>query len=90
MCYVDRQHGITNAVALMGSSLSARQADMLAGRLAPDGRVILLFDEDDAGNDCRRQCLDNLAEHIFVKSLRLPIDVAQPDSLTDEQIRQLL
>ena len=83
------QHGVTNVVALMGSSLSARQADMLAGRLASDGKVTLLFDEDDAGIDCRRQGLDNLAEHMFVKSLRLPVVVAQPDSLTGEQIQQL-
>jgi len=83
------QHGVTNVVALMGSSLSDRQGDMLVDRLAPDGKVFLLFDDDAAGDECRRQCLDELADHLFVKSIRLPAGVSQPDSLTGEQIQQL-
>lgn len=84
------QHGIENVVALMGSSLSDRQRDMLVDRLAPDGKALLLFDDDDAGHDCRLQCLDELSPHVFVKSLHLPPGCSQPDEMSLEQIRQLI
>ena len=83
------QHGMTNVVALMGSSLSDHQRDLLAVRLGSEGKAFLLFDDDEAGDACRRQCLEELADYLFVKSLRLPAGVSQPDELTAEQTQQL-
>ena len=51
------QHGMTNVVALMGSSLSDHQRDLLAVRLGSEGKAFLLFDDDEAGDAFRRQCL---------------------------------
>jgi len=70
------QHGIANVAALMGSSLSDRQRDILVDRLAPNGKALLLFDDDDAGDTGRRLGLDKLADQLFVKSLRLPAGVS--------------
>jgi len=83
------QHGMTNVVALMGSSLSDHQRDLLAFRLGSEGKAFLLFDDDEAGDACKRQCLEELADYLFVKSLRLPAGVSQPDELTAEQTYQL-
>lgn len=83
------QAGFANAVALMGSSLSERQRDLLVATLGAQGKIILLFDGDDAGRACQAQCLEELAGQLYVKVFRLP-DGQQPDHLDEKQIRQLL
>ena len=83
------QAGVSNVVALMGSSLGAKQKELLVQLLQGDGKVVLLFDEDNAGVACKTQCLDELSSHLFVKSPTLPSGVVQPDALTSEQIQQL-
>jgi DNA primase len=83
------QAGFPNVVALMGSYLSERQRELLVATLGPDGRVILLLDNDEAGRQCEAQCLESLAQHLYVKVVRLPEGANQLDNLTDNQIRQL-
>lgn len=83
------QAGFSNAVALMGSSLSERQRELLVAFLGPQGRIALLFDGDDAGRACQEQCLRELSRHLFVKVVELP-EGGQPDHLDEKQIRQLL
>jgi DNA primase len=84
------QAGFSNGVALMGSYLSECQRDLLVATLGPDGRVILLFDNDEAGRECEAQCLDELSQHLYVKVVRLPGECQQLDNLTVGKVRQLL
>lgn len=75
--------GIPNAVAVMGSSLSEAQADLLA-ELA--GGVTVLFDGDAAGRagaDAARQALE---KRVPTRVLRLPDGLA-PDSLPKKALR---
>jgi DNA primase len=83
------QHGVSNVVALMGSSLSEHQLQLLVSTLGPDGRVALLFDQDDAGRQCLTQCIEALTPRLYVKALHLPEGVPQPDVLSLKQIHQL-
>ncbi len=83
------QAGVSNAVALMGSSISDHQVELIAETLGPDGRVLLLMDEDDAGTDCRVECLEKLSPHVWVKSVRLPDGVRQPDEMDASSIAKL-
>lgn len=84
------QAGFHQVVAIMGSSLSERQGDLVAASVGPQGKVTLFLDQDDAGRTCMKQCLDELSPRVFVKALELPNEVAQPDRLTTEQIRLIL
>lgn len=84
------QAGFPNAVALMGSYLSERQRELVVDALGPEGKVILLLDNDEAGREGEAQCLQELAQYLYVKVVRLPEGANQPDNLTNDQMRQLL
>ena len=84
------QLGIENVVALMGSFLSEQQKNLLVETLGAAGKVILLFDNDVAGQGGAAQCAGELMDHLFVKQARLPEGILQPDELSDQDLRQLL
>ena len=84
------QCGFPNVVALMGSSLSQAQEDLLTTVLGSHGRLTLLLDEDGAGRACRDQCLEQLSANVFVKAIRLADEGVQPDQLAEQHVRQLL
>lgn len=74
------------AVALMGSSMSARQEELLARYFQ---YAILMLDGDVAGREAAANILPRLARHMFVKLIELP-DGKQPDQLPPEEIAALL
>jgi len=84
------QAGFHQVVAIMGSSLSLRQRDLLEASVGTRGRVALFLDQDDAGRSGLRQCLDELSPRVFVKAMGLPNEGDQPDLLTKEQLQQIL
>ena len=57
------------AVALMGSSLSQPQEELLARRFK---RVALMFDGDEAGRTATQECLQRLAKRLWVRTIILP------------------
>lgn len=83
------QAGFSNAVALMGSSLSESQRELLVGTVGTNGRITLMLDGDDAGRACQEQCLRELSRYLFVKVVELP-EGGQPDQLGEDEIRQFL
>ncbi len=80
------QAGFENVVALIGSTLSDQQEQLL---LEHTDRLVLLFDGDDAGRACERDCYRRLRTQIFLRSVHLSND-EQPDTLTVDRIRELL
>jgi len=83
------QAGIHNAVALMGSSLSPEQEELIVETVGARGTMTLVFDEDEAGWACREDVLSRLAPQVYVKVIGLGGEGAQPDSLTDAELRAL-
>jgi DNA primase len=73
-------------VALLGSSLSEQQEEMLAAEF---GRVILMFDGDDAGRSCAEDCARRMVRRMFVRTVEL-LDGQQPDQLGAEELQRLL
>lgn len=73
-------------VAIMGSSLSEEQEELLVEHF---NRVVLLFDGDDAGRAAAEDCVRRLARKIFVRAIYLA-DGKQPDILTTEELQALL
>jgi DNA primase len=84
------QCGIENAVALMGSYLSEQQKQLLVETLGADGKVILLLYNDEAGTNGAAQCVQELVDQLYIKQVRLPEGVVQPDELSDHELSDLL
>jgi DNA primase len=84
-CLKVNQAGYIEVVALMGSSLSARQEELL--RVFED--IIILLDGDAAGREAAKEIASRLVSSHFVRVVSLP-DGVQPDQLSSEEIVKLL
>ena len=73
-------------VALMGSSLSAQQEQMLVRQFK---KVTLLLDGDDAGRGAAEEISRRLVRRVFVRIVDVP-DGKQPDSMITEELQTLL
>jgi len=82
------QLGCRTAVALMGSTLSEEQARLVAAHAK--GKVLLMFDQDAAGEEGMHKALLLLAPELFVRVIRLPSNLAQPEQLSSEDLEALL
>ena len=83
------QHGVRNAVALMGSSMSEDQERFIVAAVGSQGHVALMLDEDAAGWRCREEVLERLLPHVYVKVIGLGEEGMQPDQLSAEAIRRM-
>ena len=84
------QAGLSNVVALMGSSLSEIQEELVRRFLEPDGKVILMFDADEAGEHCTDECLSRLSRRLFIKAVDVSPYAKKPHHLSLEQLSELL
>jgi DNA primase len=84
-CLKVNQAGFAEVVALMGSSLSARQEELL--RNFSD--VVILLDGDDAGREAAKEIAGRLAPSQWVRVISLD-DGVQPDQLSSEEIQNIL
>ena len=84
------QNGASRVVALMGSSLSNAQAESLIQHLSGDTRLLVMLDEDDAGRAGRTEIVQRLAPHFFVKAIALDQEGRQPESLSADEVGELL
>jgi DNA primase len=85
-CMKVHQAGVPQVVALMGSSLSAPQEELLAEYA---DEVVLMLDDDEAGQKATAENLTRLARKMFVRVVDVP-EGHQPDQLSDEELQQLL
>jgi DNA primase len=79
------QAGRENVIALMGSTISAEQVELLK----PFEKVILVLDGDQAGREGTVAIANALIHSHFVKVISLP-DGKQPDRMSSEDIRSFL
>ena len=63
------EKGIKTAVALMGSSLSEEQERLILETVGSEGKVLLAFDDDEAGHLCTEEVIKKLVKKVFVKSI---------------------
>jgi hypothetical protein len=78
--------GYRRVVALMGSSLSEAQEQLLTLHFAS---VIVMLDGDEAGRRASEKCVVRLGRRMWVRAISLP-DGCQPDQLSPENIQELL
>jgi len=82
--------GYQNVVALMGSSMSEAQEELIVTAVGPDGKVTLMFDEDDAGWKGREEALSRLSSRVYVKVIGLGEEGRQPDSLSEQELKRAI
>lgn len=81
------QAGFPNAVALMGSAMSAEQERLLIAMVGKQGRITLAFDGDEAGQAGSADALSRLVNHIFVRVVDL--EGKQPDQVEETELHNL-
>jgi len=79
------QLGFRKTVALMGSSMSATQEQLVSKIVTANSTVIVMFDEDDAGRTGREEVLRRLAPKMFVRVIVFEQENFQPEQLTAKQ-----
>ena len=89
-CMKLHQHGCRKVVALMGSSMSQAQEDLIRKHTAPVGCVVVMLDEDEAGQAARDEIAARLAKFCFVKTHVFDTPGAQPESLSAEELQAIL
>jgi DNA primase len=74
----------------MGTSLSDAQAARILAMAGPAGRVLLAFDEDDAGCKAREAALARLSRAVYVRVLELGGDGLDPGAIPAAELRSLI
>jgi DNA primase len=88
-CLALWQHGHKRVVALMGSSMSHRQEELIREHTTPWSNVLIMLDEDAAGRAGREDVARRLARWLFVKVHAFPTEGMQPDQISGDEIEQL-
>jgi len=89
-CMRLHQAGISNVVALMGSSLSDQQEALIVAAVGLQGKVALMFDEDEAGWKGREEALSRLSSRVHVKVIGLGEEGSQPDTMPEAEMKRYL
>ena len=83
------QLGVRKCVAIMGSAMSMAQEAALVQHLSPEAKVIVMFDQDDAGFLGREWVLQRLSLRAFVRVVSFSQQGFQPEHLTAEELQLL-
>jgi DNA primase len=84
------QNGCKKAVALMGSSLSATQEGLLREHLASHSQVVVMLDENEAGQAGRDDIACRLSKVCFVRVHVFDQLDKEPEHLTAEEVQQFM
>lgn len=82
------QIGVKKVVAVMDETLSYDQQAQINKCFPSGSRMLLMFDEDDAGRRGRKLAMSRLCDRFYVCSFRFTCEGMRPKELTSHQIRQ--
>jgi DNA primase len=89
-CMKLHQFGIRKVVALMGSSMSAVQEEVIRKHTRNQSQVVVMLDEDEAGQAGREDIACRLSRFCFVRVHQFDQPEMQPEKLTQEEVNSLL
>jgi DNA primase len=89
-CMKLHQFGYRKVVALMGSTMSAAQEELIKRHTDRNSQVIVMLDEDEAGKAGRDDIAVRLAKFCFVKTHVFDQPDVQPEHLSADEVRQIL
>ena len=88
-CMKLHQHGCRKVVALMGSTMSAAQEELIKGLIDNRSQIIVMLDEDEAGRAGREDIATRLSKFCFVKVHSFEQEGQQPEDMSKEDVIQL-
>jgi DNA primase len=88
-CMKLHQHNYRKVVALMGSTMSAAQEELIRKHTDRKSQVIVMLDEDEAGRAGREDIAVRLAKFVFVKVHTFDKEQRQPENLSAEEVAAL-
>ncbi len=83
------QRGCRKVVALMGSTMSAAQEELIRKHTNATSQAIVMLDEDESGRAGREDIAVRLARFLFVKVHAFAEEGRQPEQLSAEEVAQL-
>lgn len=83
------QLGHRKVVALMGSTLSHAQEDLIRRYSNPQSQIVVMLDEDEAGRNARDEIAARLAKFAFVRIHAFRTEGHQPEHLTAEELAEV-
>jgi DNA primase len=84
------QFGHRKVVALMGSSLSAAQEELIRRHISLNELILVMLGEDDAGRNARSDIAARLARFAFIRIQAFEEEGQEPEHLADEALRSIL
>ena len=88
-CMKLHQHGCRKVVALMGSTMSAAQEELIKGLIDNRSQIIVMLDEDEAGRAGREDIATRLSKFCFVKVHSFEHEERQPEDMSKDEVIQL-
>jgi DNA primase len=85
-----QQHGCRKVVALMGSTMSAAQEELIRQHTNSQSHVIVMLDENEAGQAGREDIACRLSRFCFVRVHQFDQPDMEPEHLTTEEVQQLI
>jgi DNA primase len=84
------QHGCYKVVALMGSTLSSAQEELIRQHTNSHSHVIVMLDENEAGKAGREDIACRLSKFCFVRVHQFDKPDMEPEHLTAEEVQQFM
>lgn len=88
-CMKLHEHGCKKVVALMGSTMSAAQEELIRSSITPQSHIIVMLDEDEAGIAGREDIAVRLSKFAFVKIHSFDEPGKQPEQMEAEEVQAL-
>ena len=89
-CMKLHQHGYHKVVALMGSTMSQAQEELIRKSTNRKSQVIVMLDEDEAGRTGRDDIASRLSRFVFVKVHTFAQENGEPEQLGAEDVAALI
>lgn len=89
-CMKIHDHGYKKVVALMGSSMSPTQEEMIRQHTNSQSQVIVMLDENEAGIIGREDIVCRLSKFCFVRAHQFDRPDMEPEYLTDDELADIV
>ena len=89
-CMKLHQYGWRKVVALMGSTMSAAQEELIKQHTDRNSQVIVMLDENEAGRAGREDIACRLSKYCFVKVHEFDKPDTEPEHLSAGDLRKIL
>jgi DNA primase len=89
-CMKIHDHGHKKVVALMGSSMSSAQEELIRRHTNANSRIIVMLDENEAGQAGREDIVVRLSKYCFVRAHQFLRPDMEPEHLTDNELADIV